>query len=429
MISTGLIMGSVSNVRPFRFKNLPKYSRESAALYAAFSRYLAASTLGDQVMNGIAREANEVLKAPVELYFDHMRPMSFEELSASIAENACLVRLALQPHNQRILWEIDPIVASVAVERLLGGRANEAALNRPFTDIEQGVLLYGLLRMARAFHTGLEQGTELAVRVEGVHQTLDPVRALYQEDEGFHVVAFKVAFGDIVSFSRLFIPTSLTAGAFSVPDEDPTSDAYWSNVRKNIQRIGDRWILGRIKVATLDMTPDDLHALGVGDIVLLENHELSGSPEELAGHAMVRLGRGKNGGLRTQLLWRNGSADLQIVSIVSEEEPQSMSDEQDPDAAPEGEVEEGGEAPLDNADNLQETEGLLRDVPAPVSIELGRLKLSTSQVVRLRAGQILRLGRSANDPVDLVVNNRIFARGELIEVDGELGVRLIQLAK
>lgn len=419
----------MSNIRPFRFKNLPKYSRESAALHAAFSRYLAASTLGTQVLNNIAKEAQDVLKTTVDIFFDHMRPMSFDEVAMSVAENACLVRLSLQPHPQRVIWEIDPLLASVAVDRLLGAKSAEAALNRPFTDIEQGVLLFGLLRMARAFHTGLEQGTELAVRVEGVHQDLDPVRALYNEDESFHVLAYKIAFGDIVSFTRFFIPASLTAGAFSVPEEDEGTDAFWSNFRKNLYRVGDTWVIGRIKVATLDMTPDDLSALSVGDIVLLENHELKGPIDELSGHAMVRLGRGANGGLRTQLLWRNGGADLQIVNIVIEQEPQNMADENDPDAAPEGEVEEGGEAPPDNADNLQETEGLLRDVPAPVSIELGRIKLSTAQVVRLRAGQILRLGRAPNDPVDLVVNNRIFARGELIEVDGELGVRLIQLAK
>jgi flagellar motor switch protein FliM len=55
--------------------------------------------------------------------------------------------------------------------------------------------------------------------------------------------------------------------------------------------------------------------------------------------------------------------------------------------------------------------------------------MTTAQVIRLRAGQILRLGRGPNDTVDLVVNNRVFARGELIEVDGELGVRLVQLAR
>lgn len=81
----------------------------------------------------------------------------------------------------------------------------------------------------------------------------------------------------------------------------------------------------------------------------------------------------------------------------------------------------------EDQDNLPETEGLLRDVAAPVVVELGRIKMNVSQVARLRAGQVLRLPRGANDPVDLVVHGKLFARGELIEVDGELGVRLMQI--
>ena len=84
-------------------------------------------------------------------------------------------------------------------------------------------------------------------------------------------------------------------------------------------------------------------------------------------------------------------------------------------------------APTEVEDNLEETEGLLRDVEAPIVIELGRLQMNTAQVIRLKAGQILRLPRGATDPVDLVVNDKVFARGELIEVDGELGVRLVQV--
>ena len=84
-------------------------------------------------------------------------------------------------------------------------------------------------------------------------------------------------------------------------------------------------------------------------------------------------------------------------------------------------------APTEVEDNLEETEGLLRDVEAPIVIELGRLQMNTAQVIRLKAGQVLRLPRRATDPVDLVVNDKVFARGELIEVDGELGVRLVQV--
>ncbi len=87
----------------------------------------------------------------------------------------------------------------------------------------------------------------------------------------------------------------------------------------------------------------------------------------------------------------------------------------------------GGEASQGGGDNMAGTSGLLRDVPAPVVVELGRIRLNAAQVTRLKAGQIIRLPRGPNDPVDLVVNGKLFARGELIEVDGELGVRLQQV--
>lgn len=79
------------------------------------------------------------------------------------------------------------------------------------------------------------------------------------------------------------------------------------------------------------------------------------------------------------------------------------------------------------SDNLPETEGLLREMDRDVAVELGRIRLNTAQVVRLRAGQVLHLNRGATDPVDLVIGGKLFAKGELLEVDGELGVRLTQL--
>ncbi len=60
-------------------------------------------------------------------------------------------------------------------------------------------------------------------------------------------------------------------------------------------------------------------------------------------------------------------------------------------------------------------------------VELGRIRMNAAQVVRLKKGQILRLPRAPGDPVDLVVNGKVLARGELVDVEGELGVRLVQI--
>ncbi|MCC6809295.1 MAG: FliM/FliN family flagellar motor switch protein [Deltaproteobacteria bacterium] len=414
--------------RPYRFKGLPKYTRESAALLASFSRYLGVSSYGARLLSEVAKVATDVFREEVTLEFDHLRAMSFEEIAMSVPEYACLVRVGLQPKEEKVVWELDPVLAAALVERLLGGKGEDIGMSRPFTDIERGVLTYGILKIASAFQANLAQGSELAVRVEAIEQSIDPYRTLYQDDLAFHTLSIKASFGGVAAFSRVFVPHTLTAGAFSIPDEPDGSEGHWQLLRKNLSRVGEQWLVGRVKVATIDLAHEDIAALDKGDIVLIENHQLQGTGEALSGQADVLLGRAKNGVVRTQLLWRNGRCDLQISELALQQEPQNMSDEQDIPAEP-VEVEEGGEAPAAPADNMQEAEGLLRDVPAPVVVELGRLKMSTSQVIRLKAGQILRLGRSPSDPVDLVVNNRIFARGELIEIDGELGVRLVQLAK
>ncbi|MBI3180454.1 MAG: FliM/FliN family flagellar motor switch protein [Deltaproteobacteria bacterium] len=156
--------------------------------------------------------------------------------------------------------------------------------------------------------------------------------------------------------------------------------------------------------------------LEVGDIVVIENPDIKKTPAGLEGVVLVKLGAGQNGGLRARLVNEGEQSHLEVVEIFVQEEPQEEVMAKDAGAK---QAEE---------DNLGETQGLLRDVAAPVVVELGRIKLNTQQVARLRSGQILKLPRGPNDPVDLVVNGKLLARGELIEVDGELGVRLMQIA-
>ena len=190
------------------------------------------------------------------------------------------------------------------------------------------------------------------------------------------------------------------------------------HMRTVFRAFGEREISARVEVAQLDLGADDIANLEEGDIVILENHELAFGPEGLSGLAFVKLGAGRNGGLRAQIQSDGDRVRLVVAGIVVQEEPA------------ESEMADGSEEQQQHDivdDNLPETEGLLRDVPAPVVVELGRIRMNTAQVIRLRQGQILRLPRGPNDPVDLVVNGKVFARGELIEVDGELGVRLLQV--
>ena len=70
---------------------------------------------------------------------------------------------------------------------------------------------------------------------------------------------------------------------------------------------------------------------------------------------------------------------------------------------------------------------LLLDVNLPVSIELGRTQLSISEILALGPGSVVELARLAGEPVDVMVNHKLVARGEVVVVDENFAVRITQL--
>ena len=69
------------------------------------------------------------------------------------------------------------------------------------------------------------------------------------------------------------------------------------------------------------------------------------------------------------------------------------------------------------------------DVPVSISAVLGRASLSVSQLLHLGAGSILELDRKVGEAIDIYVNNRLVARGEVVIVDERLGVTMTEIIK
>jgi flagellar motor switch protein FliN/FliY len=67
---------------------------------------------------------------------------------------------------------------------------------------------------------------------------------------------------------------------------------------------------------------------------------------------------------------------------------------------------------------------LIMDVEVPVSVELGRTEMPIGQILELGPGSIVELEKMASDPVDLYVNNKLIARGEVVVADENFGIRI-----
>lgn len=70
---------------------------------------------------------------------------------------------------------------------------------------------------------------------------------------------------------------------------------------------------------------------------------------------------------------------------------------------------------------------LLLDVELPVSVSFGRAQLPLKDVIKLTTGSIVELNRAVSEPVEVIVNNCVIARGEVVVVEGNFGIRIKQV--
>ena len=70
---------------------------------------------------------------------------------------------------------------------------------------------------------------------------------------------------------------------------------------------------------------------------------------------------------------------------------------------------------------------LLLDVDIPIAVEVGRAKMPLDDVLKLVPGSVIPLDKKAEEPVDLRVNGKLVARGEVVLVDDCYGLRITQI--
>ena len=70
---------------------------------------------------------------------------------------------------------------------------------------------------------------------------------------------------------------------------------------------------------------------------------------------------------------------------------------------------------------------LLLDVPLEVSVELGRRRMSIQELLALGPGSVIELDKLAGEPLDILVNDRLVARGEAVVVNDKFGIRITDI--
>lgn len=152
--------------------------------------------------------------------------------------------------------------------------------------------------------------------------------------------------------------------------------------------------------AVLSIT--DVASLRRGDVVLLPGWPLGRGPEPLAGD-VVLAASGASMGVAAVLKEGKLTLSDRLVPVVNESERSDAMDE--------------------GKNALMEAIG---EVPVVVRVEIGDVEMSAREWASVGLGEVVTMGRRVGEPVTLRVGNVVVARGDLVDVEGEVGVRILE---
>jgi flagellar motor switch protein FliN/FliY len=116
--------------------------------------------------------------------------------------------------------------------------------------------------------------------------------------------------------------------------------------------------------------------------------------------------------------------ELQEFDKPGEEPADDMSAEAPASKAPPADV-----AEVEEEEKTASDLAPVYDVPVRISAVLGKTKINVNELLALSRGSILELDRKVGEAIDIYVNNRIVARGEVVIVDEQLGVTMTEIIK
>ena len=383
-------------VRPFPFDRLARIARGQVEAGRTLRSHLPLVD-ADALGQAAALAGGPITVALVDSYAFAARDL-FSRLPGPPAP--ALIRIA-SPGGRFALLALDPALAVRLARRVLsptshGVDAASEGFSVPLGSGPLSPLSFDEQRALSGLLDPLLAGVE--ARVDGFPVDDGEILPLFPDPFVLALDArVKTPAGQ--GWARLLCPDRLRVQA-SLPLRRA---ALWARRgRLSAARVTLPMEIGRTRI-----TRAEFAELATGDVILFEEF---GPRPPFGGALSLRLGRGAISA------WLDGEGLTVIKGF--ELGGGGMDGKADPNdrMSEEGRArEEGG------------TDALLRELPVEVVCELGRVTMSGRELLELRPGAVIPIGRPLAGPVDLTVGGRVVGRGELVDVEGEIGVRLIQV--
>jgi type III secretion system YscQ/HrcQ family protein len=423
---------------------LPRLSADevrAAATAAAVDSALASEVLAAYT-HVLSRYCN-VPEDAVELKVLEAREAGLDAPPPGATGTRLWASLAVEPDGSPLYVEMDAAFAAALADRVLGGNGVLPDSLRPLSPLEQPVIEFLWLSVLRELNTRLSAAL---FRLESV--AAEPPRWLARAREEGEVPAGPppAAGGPtprgVLADTRLGVATTSGLARCGVTFEALAAlDAARNPLRERASPLAARApqlaaivpeVALRLVLGETEVGAGELVRLEAGDVLLVEQWSARWQDGEFTGRLRLRVGDGPGPFIVGQRVKARepragaregatggpklGAAALKLFvegihggGTAAATERLKMEEEQISEAMP------------------AEGTSALDELMLTVHVELAARLIGIEELSVLRVGHVLELDCSATDPVELTVGGRRLARGELVDIEGRLGVRITQL--
>jgi type III secretion system YscQ/HrcQ family protein len=347
----------------------------------------------------------------------------------------------LEPAATPVSIEIDVSFSGAIIDRVLGGEGAMPESLRALSPIQKAVLEFLFLKLTRELNR--ETG-EPVFRLNGISDTAPEwLQSAQRQGEAAGlsrglVAVFGINIAGTQGFARLFLPAE-TVDSIKTTQKMLARNDSVSGQAERLKRFAG--IAPEVSLALLvgqtELTLSELSQLECGDVILVAQPFVRLREARLAGKLRLRLGEGEglviNGRISAPPLRDNQVDDAgndaaiatatDSIHLVVEAMTRSAIDMNEMRAE---QVKQEEVAPDEEV--MGEGATVLENLLLNVQVELAARRFTIDELSHLRSGQIIDLGCQATDPVNLLVDGRRIARGELVDIEGRLGVRVTETA-
>ena len=354
------------------------------------------------------------------------------------------LRIGIETSDAEFAVQIDEVFAVWLIDAMLGEKFNERVPVRSLTTSEVAVLEF----LAVSLTSEANKIISAPLFIFRGFSRRSPVWTNEKNDDDSEISLLVSNWQTVHGLLQSIVRVYLNSNALKAlqPDQNslltvaPRRAALWKSIEKRVKKVRARMFLGDVRLSYAEAA-----GLEIGDVVLPENYGFAVAGGDFSGAAEIFLGDGEtvklSGAFQSNgkessdeetnadaenLTRRLHSKDVLrfVIERIEElETPQFLEK-----SMPNEQLESKEPEPLESFED--ESVGVpLENLAVTLRVELEAKRLSLAEVGSLRVNQIIELGARATDTVNLLIDNKTVALGELVEIEDRLGVRIVQILR